>query len=50
MIPQPMRDISSLGEGRITDGEIHEFGGGISTYGDWTAAKARAWSVSHRKR
>ena len=42
MIPQPMRDISSLGEGRITDGEIHEFGGGISRYGEWTAPKARA--------
>jgi hypothetical protein len=43
MIPQPMRDISSLGEGRIVDGgETHEFGGGISKYGEWTATKARA--------
>jgi hypothetical protein len=35
-------DISSLGDGRITDGEIHEFGGGVSRYGDLTAPKARA--------
>jgi hypothetical protein len=42
MNPQPMADISSLGEGRITDGESHEFGGGVSRYGDWTAPKARA--------
>lgn len=42
MIPQPMRDISSLGEGRITSTESLEFGGGVSRYGDWTAPKARA--------
>jgi len=43
MIPQPVGDISSLGEGRILDGgETHEFGGGISRYGDLTAPKARA--------
>ena len=42
MNPQPMGDVSSLGEGRITDGESHEFGGGVSRYGDWTQPKARA--------
>ena len=42
MNPQPVGDISSLGDGRITDGESHEFGGGVSRYGDWTAPKARA--------
>ncbi len=42
MNPQPMVDISSLGEGRITDGQSHEFGGGVSRYGDWTAPKASA--------
>ena len=42
MNPQPIGDISSLGDGRITDGDSHEFGGGVSRYGDWTLPKARA--------
>ena len=42
MKPQPMGDISSLGEGRIVGGEMLEIGGGNSRYGDWTGTKARA--------
>ena len=42
MNPQPMGDISSLGEGRIVGSEMIEIGGGNSRYGDWSAPKARA--------
>ena len=42
MKPQPMGDISSLGEGRIVGGEMLEIGGGNLRYGDWTGTKARA--------
>jgi hypothetical protein len=43
MNPQPVSDISSLGEGRIVGNEtMVEIGGGNSRYGDWTAPKARA--------
>lgn len=42
MNPQPMADISTLGEGRIIGAESRELGGGISNYGDWSAPKTRA--------
>ncbi|MGA2065768.1 MAG: glycoside hydrolase domain-containing protein [Thermoguttaceae bacterium] len=42
MNPQPLADISSLGEGRIVGGEMIEMGGGNSRYGDWSAPKTRA--------
>lgn len=42
MNPQPMSDISSLGEGRIVGSEMIEIGGGNSRYGDWSAPKTRA--------
>ncbi len=42
MNPQPLGDISSLGEGRIVGSEMIEMGGGNSWYGDWSAPKTRA--------
>ncbi|HLX64044.1 MAG TPA: glycoside hydrolase domain-containing protein [Planctomycetota bacterium] len=42
MVPQPMSDISTLGEGRINSGESFEFGGGNNKHGDWSAPKTRA--------
>ncbi len=42
MNPQPMGDISSLGEGRIVGSRMIEIGGGNSRYGDWSAPKTRA--------
>ena len=43
MTPQPLGDISSLGEGRIVGNEtMIEIGGGNSRYGDWSAPKTRA--------
>jgi len=42
MNPQPMRDISSLGEGRIIGSRMIEIGGGNSRYGYWSAPKTRA--------
>jgi len=42
MNPQPMADISLLGEGRIVGADSRELGGGISNYGDWSAPKTRA--------
>lgn len=42
MHPQPMADISSLGEGRIVANKMLEIGGGNSLYGDWSAPKTRA--------
>ena len=42
MKPQPMGDISSLGEGRIVGNKMIEIGGGNSLYGDWSAPKTRA--------
>ncbi len=41
MRPQPMSDISSLGEGRIGIGRMIEIGGGNTRYGDWSAPKTR---------
>jgi len=41
MKPQPMGDISSLGEGRIVGSRMIEIGGGNSRYGDWSAPKTR---------
>jgi hypothetical protein len=42
MNPQPVSEISSLGEGRIVGSEMIELGGGNSRYSNWTAPKARA--------
>ena len=43
MNPQPLVDISSLGEGRINGSDsMVEIGGGNSRYGDWSATKTRA--------
>jgi hypothetical protein len=42
MNPQPLSDISSLGEGRIVGSEMIEMGGGNSLYGDWSPPKTRA--------
>jgi hypothetical protein len=42
MNPQPLGEISSLGEGRIVGSEMLEIGGGNSRYGDWSAPKTRA--------
>ena len=42
MNPQPLGDISSLGEGRIVGSEMIEMGGGNSWYGDWSPPKTRA--------
>ena len=42
MNPQPLGDISSLGEGRIVGSEMIETGGGNSRYGDWSPPKTRA--------
>ncbi len=39
MNPQPLGDISSLGEGRIVGSEMIEMGGGNSWYGDWSRAQ-----------
>ena len=41
MKPQPMSDISSLGEGRIGIGRMIEIGGGNTRYGGWSAPKTR---------
>ena len=41
MNPQPLGDISSLGEGRIVGSEMIEMGGGNSWYGDWSPPKTR---------
>jgi hypothetical protein len=41
MDPQPMADISSLGEGRIVGSRMGEIGGGNSAYGGWSAPKTR---------
>ena len=42
MNPQPMSEISSLGEGRIVGSRMGELGGGNSRYGDWSPPKTRA--------
>jgi hypothetical protein len=42
MKPQPMGDISSLGEGRIVGDKMIEIGGGNSLFGDWSGPKTRA--------
>jgi hypothetical protein len=42
MNPQPLAEISSLGEGRIVGNNQLELGGGNSRYGDWSAPKTRA--------
>ena len=41
MKPQPMSDISSLGEGRIVGNRMIEIGGGNTRYGGWSAPKTR---------
>ena len=41
MNPQPMIDISSLGEGRIVGSRMGEIGGGNTVYGGWSAPKTR---------
>ncbi len=45
MIPQPVSDISLLGEGRINSADSFEFGGGNNRHGDWSAPKTRALNV-----
>jgi hypothetical protein len=42
MNPQPLGEISALGEGRIVGNEMIETGGGNSWYGDWSPPKTRA--------
>ncbi|NQT88743.1 hypothetical protein HQ560_18395, partial [bacterium] len=41
MKPQPMSEISSLGEGRIVGSRMIEIGGGNTRYGGWSAPKTR---------